>query len=182
MTAPRALTPLFSEADIAEGIARLSHQIVVAPQKPDIAIAVLAGAFVFAADLLRGLAREGLSLPVEFVWLRSYGAMRTGADEITVRVDIESDLAGKHVLLIDGVLDRGTTLVKACAMARAKGASAVTTAVAVDKARADALLQADHVMFRGVSGFLVGYGMDDAGADRGLPFIGCVDQSAIGKV
>ena len=161
---------LFSEDEIAARVAAMARRIAAAPQRPELLVGVLVGAFVFVADLSRALAREGLSLPVEFLWLRSYGDARSGGDVQALVGPTESANA-RHVLLADGVLDRGTTLVRAKDMLVASGARSVTTAVAVDKLRDDALLSADHAAFEGVSDFLVGYGMDDAGLYRGLPYI-----------
>ncbi len=166
---------LFSEADIAARVETIAAEIAAAPLKPDYAAAVLVGAFVFTADLLRALARRGLSLPVEFLWLRSYGQNRTGASEVAALVAPTERVRAKTVLLIDGVLDRGATLVTASDLLRDRGAAAVLTAVAVDKDRPDALLKADYACFSNVSGFIVGYGMDDASKDRGLPYIARVD-------
>lgn len=159
---------LFSEAEIAKGVADLAREI--APLKPDFAVPILAGAFVFAADLLRALSREGLSLPMEFLWLRSYDAQQAG--EISVLCDPTGGVRGKTVLLVDGVLDRGTTIVKSRALLKEAGAKSVITAVAVDKLRPDAVTHADFAMFQGVADFIVGYGMDEDGRDRGLPYIG----------
>jgi len=78
------------------------------------------------------------------------------------------------VLLVDGVLDHGHTLVKARTLLTDAGAASVAIAVAVDKMRDDALLKADYVAFKGADAFIVGYGMDDAGRGRGLPYIGKV--------
>ena len=161
---------LFSEAEIAKRVAGLAREI--APLKPDIAVPILAGAFVFAADLLRALAREGLSLPVEFLWLRSYNAQKAG--EISILSGPMENVRGNSVLLIDGVLDRGTTVVKARALLKEAGAKSVITAVAVDKLRPDAVAHADFAMFQGVSDFIVGYGMDEEGHNRGLPYIASV--------
>ncbi|HEY1709465.1 MAG TPA: phosphoribosyltransferase family protein [Rhizomicrobium sp.] len=169
------MTPLFTEEQIAARIEAVAAEIVNAAVRPDFAAAILVGAFVFAADLLRALARAGLSLPFECLWLRSYGQNRTGADDIVVLSGPTDAVRGKTVLLLDGVLDKGTTLVKARELLLAQGAAAVVSAVAIDKSRDDARLVADHAAFRGVHGFLVGYGMDDAGKDRGLPYIATVD-------
>jgi len=79
------------------------------------------------------------------------------------------------VLLLDGVLDRGNTIVKARALLKEAGAASVITAVAIDKLHPDALTHADHAMFQGVADFIVGYGMDDAGKSRGLPYIGIAE-------
>jgi hypoxanthine phosphoribosyltransferase len=158
---------LFSERDIAARVEDLARQIVT--RKPDIAVPVLTGAFVFAADLLRALARLGLSLPTEFLWLRAYEAKVAG--EVTVLAGPGEAVRGKSVLLIDGVLDRGATIVKARALLKEAGAKSVLTAVAVDKLREDALAHADFALFHGVTDFIAGYGMDHAGAERGLPDI-----------
>ena len=161
---------LFSEAEIAKRVTGLAREI--APLKPDFATPILAGAFVFAADLMRALAREGLSLPMEFLWLRSYQAQAAGA--ISVLSGATDSVCGRTVLLIDGVLDRGTTIVKARALLKDAGAKSVITAVAVDKLREDALTHADFAMFQGVDDFLIGYGMDEDGRNRGLPYIASV--------
>jgi hypoxanthine phosphoribosyltransferase len=158
---------LFSESEISKRIAGLAKEI--APLKPDIAVPILSGAFVFAADLLRALAREGMSLPMEFLWLRSYDAKTPG--EISVLAGPSSKVLGKKVLLLDGVLDRGTTIVKARALLKEAGAISVVTAVAVDKLHPNAITHADFAMFQGVADFVAGYGMDDAGNNRGLPYI-----------
>lgn len=170
-----SLTVLHSEAEIAARVDALAAEIANAPLKPDFAAAVLVGAFVFAADLLRALARHGLSLPIEFLWLRSYGKNRVGAESVTALVSPSENVRSRTVLLIDGVLDKGATIVTARDLLLRCGASAVLTAVAVDKDRPDALVRAEYAAFSGTNGFLVGYGMDDAGKDRGLPFIGRVD-------
>src|SRR5690349_11950050 len=103
---------LFTESDIARRVAETAHDIASRPQPPEVAVPVLAGAFVFAADLLRALAREGLELETEFVWLRSYGHAQTPS-ALQVLKGPGDAVRGRPVLLIDGVLDRGATLAKA---------------------------------------------------------------------
>jgi len=167
------LSVLFDEKAIAHEVARLAREIVGRKPKPDLIVPILTGAFVFAADLLRALSREGLDPAVEFISLTRYGQKRQGAD-ITVRMGASDAAKGKHVLLVDGVLDHGHTLVKARTLLTDAGAASVAIAVAVDKVRDDALLKADYVAFKGADAFIVGYGMDDAGLGRGLPYIGKV--------
>jgi hypoxanthine phosphoribosyltransferase len=163
---------LFSADEIAARVAAIAKQI--AEHNPEIAVAILTGAFVFAADLLRALSREGLDLGMEFLWLRSYGNARE-ASGISVLVGANENVCGKKVLLIDGVLDGGHTLAKALELLREAGASSVISAVAIDKQRKEAIAKADYACFGGVTGFVVGYGMDDAGQGRGLPYIGRAD-------
>jgi hypoxanthine phosphoribosyltransferase len=164
--------PLFSEGDIAARVSALAAAIAVADPRPDIAAPILVGGFVFAADLVRALSRHGLDLQVDILWLRSYSAKRESGGTVSMILGPNEAARGKNVLVIDGVLDFGRTLMKARDLYLAAGAASVTTVVAVDKSRKDAVLRADYTAFTGVSGFIVGYGMDDAGEGRGLPYIG----------
>ncbi len=80
-------------------------------------------------------------------------------------------MRGKNVLVIDGVLDVGRTIVKAQQLLEAVGAASIVTAVAVDKSSPGAMASADFACFSGVGDFIIGYGMDDSGKHRGLPHI-----------
>ena len=165
---------LYSEAEIRARVEAMAHAIAAAPRRPEILVPVLVGAFVFAADLSRALSREGLDLPVEFLWLASYRDGRAGG-EVAVRAGAGEAVHGKSVLLVDGVLDRGRTLMTARDLLVQAGASTITTAVVVDKRHAAALLRADFACFTDVADFIAGYGMDDAGRARGLPYIAKLD-------
>jgi hypoxanthine phosphoribosyltransferase len=162
---------LFPESEIAARVAQMAREI--APRKPEIAIAILIGGFVFAADLIRALSRLGVDLEAEFLWLRSYGNARSGS-AVSLLAGPSENVRGKRVLLVDGVLDIGRTIVKAQQLLEAAGAASIATAVAVDKGRSDALAHADFACFSNVGEFIVGYGMDDGGRYRGLPYIGKV--------
>ncbi len=165
---------LYPAHDIAQRVKALAQTLAMLPQTPQVAAPVLVSAFVFAADLMRALAAEGVHLQTEMLWLRSYGAGRAGGP-VSVLVGPGPAVKERHVLLIDGVLDTGETLARATDLLMAAGAATVRTAVVVDKLRADAALKADHALFAGPHGFVAGYGMDDAGACRGLAYIGVMD-------
>jgi hypoxanthine phosphoribosyltransferase len=167
---------LFSEAEIAARIDAMARRIAALARPPDLLVGILAGAFVMTADLARALARDGLPLPVEFLWLRSYDKGRSGGD-VGVVVGAPEAVRGQHVLVVDGVLDVGRTLLKAKDLLLEAGALSVRTAVAVDKLRADASLTADFAAFQGVDAFVVGYGMDDGGKGRALPYIAKANNS-----
>ncbi|HEY3777413.1 MAG TPA: phosphoribosyltransferase family protein [Rhizomicrobium sp.] len=162
---------LFSESEIHARVASLAEEISAMPDPPDQALPILTGAFVFAADLLRALDGCGLSLPIEFLQLRSYGDTRVPQNDVRILMEPGGAVSGRHVLLIDGVLDRGHTLAKGRDLALGAGVRKITTVVAVDKRREDALLTADFAGFAHVREFIVGYGMDDAGQLRSLPYI-----------
>jgi hypoxanthine phosphoribosyltransferase len=168
------LPALFSEAEIHARVTDMAHGISALEDVPEIALPILVGGFVFAADLLRALHKCGVSLPVEFLQLRSYGDRRKARGEVRVLIGPGENVRGRHVLLIDGVLDRGRTLISARDLAISAGARAVTSAVAIDKRRKGALLMADFAGFTRVAHFVVGYGMDDAGRLRALPYIAAV--------
>jgi len=164
---------LFSAEEIQTRVRRLAAEIAAAPLKPDIAMPVLVGGFIFAADLIRALAWEGVPLGVEMIWLRSYGDKRV-ASAISMIAGPSEQIAGRHVLVIDGVLDAGRTVAKAVSLIKAAGAASVQVAVILDKQRPDALAKADYVGFPIGNEFVIGYGMDDAGRYRGLSYIGKV--------
>jgi hypoxanthine phosphoribosyltransferase len=163
-----------SEDEIAQRIGAVAGEMLGQVPRVEVAVPILSGAFVFAADLLRALAKRGLDLPVEFLWLRSYGDKRVGGEIATISPRLEQ-VHGKNVLLIDGVLDRGHTIAKAIELLTEAGVKSVSIAVAVEKELPDAVARADFALFRGTRGFLVGYGMDNAQASRGLPYIAIAD-------
>ena len=164
---------LFTAEQIQDRVRAMAREIAASALKPDICMPVLVGGFVFAADLIRALAWEGVPLDVEMIWLRSYGDKRV-ASAISMIAGPSEQIAGRHVLVIDGVLDAGRTVAKAVSLIKAAGAASVQVAVILDKQRPDALAHADYVGFPIGNDFVIGYGMDDAGRHRGLPYIGKV--------
>jgi hypoxanthine phosphoribosyltransferase len=166
---------LFSAEEIDARVRAMARQIASARLVPDICMPVLVGGFVFAADLLRALCWEGVALDVEMIWLRSYGDKRV-AGAISMIAGPSEQIAGRHVLVIDGVLDAGRTIAKAISLIQAAGAASVQVAVMLDKQRPDAVARADYVGFPVGNEFVIGYGMDDAGRHRGLPYIGKVNS------
>ena len=167
----RRFPVLFSSEQIAGRVSELAKQIAAAPVQPQVAMPILLGGFVFAADLVRALSREGVALEVEMLWLRSYGDKRTAA-AVSMLAGPSEDIAGRDVLVIDGVLDAGKTIKKAVQLILAAGAASVQVVVMLDKQRTDRVAKADFVGFPVGPEFVIGYGMDDAGQHRSLPYIG----------
>jgi len=161
---------LYSAPRIARRIHAVARTIASSRLRPDIAVPVLAGAYVFAADLLRALAREGLDLEIEFIWLRSYGRFEKPGEVMVLKGPSEI-IRGRTVLLIDGVLESGGTLARAKQLLTEAGAKAILSVIAVKKPYVRPLAGADHVLFEAGPEFLYGYGMDSAGHSRGLPDI-----------
>jgi len=161
---------LFSDGAIARRVEELADQIVSAPLRPEIAVPILVGAFVFAADLLRALALRKLAVPIEFIRLYSTGEAEIRG-QVKVLIGPSEAVKDKRVLVIDGVLDSGATLAKARELLFDAGARSIVAAVAVVKKHPNRVIEADHVGFEAGPEFLYGYGMDRAGSGRGLPDI-----------
>lgn len=165
---------LYDEAAIAARIDDMAREI--AHDLPDdfLLAPVLTGAFIFAADLIRALQKHGSDPLVDFVQLSSYGGARKSSGVVTLLKDFSVDVKGRHVLLVDDVLDTGRSLHFGRGMVMDRGAAAVKTGVLIKKqtGHADDLV-CDYIGFEaGPDDFLVGYGMDDNGRKRGVPVIG----------
>lgn len=172
----RRIRVLFDEKAIARRNEELAKAIAAANTEQLLVISVLRGSFIFAADLLRAMHRAGMAPQVEFMQLSSYreGTISTGRVEITK--DIEGDVRGRDVLIIDDILESGRTLAFAKDLLMARGAKRVLTAVLVEKPGHRAVqFKADFVGFVSPDVFLVGYGMDVAHSYRELPFVGVVE-------
>lgn len=136
-------------------------------------IVTLLGATPFAADLMRAFSRLGLDLGFDALWLESYHDERVSSGRIVVRADISRPVEKRGVLLIDDVFDTGRTIAFARTHLMTKGAADVVTAVFARKPEA-VIEGLDAWAWDAPSRYLVGYGMDDAGKMRGLPFIGAI--------
>jgi hypoxanthine phosphoribosyltransferase len=167
---------LFGEAEVTERIDALARAITEDMPKDFLMAPVLTGAFIFAADLIRALHRLGVDPAVDFVQLSSYGGARASSGVVTLLKDFSTPLEGRSVLIVDDVLDTGRSLHFAKRMVLDRGAKEARLCVLVRKltGRGDDLAP-DYVGFEASPDeFLVGYGMDDAGRSRGLPYIGVV--------
>jgi hypoxanthine phosphoribosyltransferase len=171
--AAQTIRTLFSAEAIAERVGSLAREIAAASPRDLVIVAILKGSFIFAADLIRALHREGLRPEIDFIFLASYGAGTVSGGEVRVLRDVEIDLSGREVVIIDDILDSGRTLHFAKTLLAERGAKAVKTCVLIDKQvpRAAAIVP-DFVGFRCPPVFVVGYGMDLAHCYRELPFIG----------
>ncbi len=151
MSAERRERKLYSQAEIARRVKAAARNIARAPLRPEIAVPVLAGAFVFAADLLRALAREGVDLETEFIWLRSYGTVRTAGRHHGL------ERAGRNRPRQDRSPDRRRAGIgrNACACeaaARGSRCAAVISVVAVKKPYANPLVGRRSRAVRGGAG------------------------------
>lgn len=170
---------LFSARDIATRLTSLAAEIADKMPPDFVVIAILKGSFVFAADLVRALAERKINPEVDFMTVASYGTATTSSGNVRLLRDTEIDVEGKHVLLIDDILDSGRTLGFACRHLLGRGAKSTRVCVLLDKASSNGLHianKADFVGFSCPQAFVAGYGMDYAHKFRGLPFVAILSQ------
>lgn len=171
---------LFSASAIARRNLELAKEIAGRDYRDLLVISILKGSFIFAADLIRAMHDMGLSPEVEFIFISSYGAGTTSG-EVRVLRDIENDVRGRDILLVDDILESGKTLKFTKELMLTRGAASVSIAVLLDKRmrrQSQSAIDADFVGFECPDYFVVGHGMDVAHAFRELPFVGVVKGDA----
>ncbi len=167
---------VFSADAIAGRIEALASAIAAIGLDRPLVVPILTGSFVFAADLLRGLHRAGLVPEVDFLSVSSYRQGTKSSGQIDIIRDLQLDVAGRNVLLVDDILDTGRTLAFAKDLIVARGAERVVSCVLLEKkVRRAVAVEADFVAFECPPVFVVGYGMDLASRYRELPFVGKVN-------
>ena len=174
----KRISTLYSAEQIAERNEAMAAQMRGRAHNDLLVIAILKGSFIFAADLIRAMHHSGLEPEVEFITLSSYGS---GTESTAVRIvkDIDSNVEGRDVLLIDDILESGNTLKFAQDLLLERGAKSVDIAVLLDKhSKRKAQVTPNYVGFQCPDHFVVGYGMDVAYAFRELPFVGVVEGDA----
>jgi hypoxanthine phosphoribosyltransferase len=173
VAAAQSIRPLFSAEQIAERVESLAREIAASSPRDLIIVAILKGSFIFAADLIRALHRQGLKPEIDFIFLASYGLGTVSGGEVKILRDVETDLAGREVVIVDDILDSGRTLAFAKTLLERRGARSVKTCILIDKqVPRDEAIVPDFLGFRCPPVFVVGYGMDLAHRYRELPFIG----------
>src|ERR1700744_1364256 len=163
---------LLSETEVIARVDALAH--AMAPHLDDntTAICLLTGGLWFCADLTRALSRLGRNIGFDALWLASYGDERASMGRCEVRADLQRPLAGRRALVVDDVFDTGLSLSEAARLVKDAGASQVLTCVFATKPwPTPRAIEPDFVAWEAPARYLVGYGMDAAGAYRGLPYI-----------
>ena len=166
---------LIGETALAERLDALAAEILgVLP--PDLMLlTVLKGSFVFAADLARALFRHGGRPHIGFVRLQSYGRGTETSGEVRLIGEPPTDLAGRHVLVVEDIVDTGLSLDFALRLLAAQGPESVRSCALLHKpSRRRVPRDPDFVGFSVPDLFVVGYGLDFAEDYRYLPYIGVI--------
>jgi hypoxanthine phosphoribosyltransferase len=172
LTLPRVLIP---EIKIKQRIQDLATEIAFDYRGKEItAISILKGSFIFFADLIRQI---DLPMHCEFMGVSSYGGKMVSSGEVKMTLDITEPLAGRHVIIIEDIVDSGLTLQYLFnTLKQRKPASIKVCSLLVkpDNLRCD--VEIDYVGFRLGKEFVVGYGLDHAGRHRQLPYVGVIEN------
>jgi hypoxanthine phosphoribosyltransferase len=143
--------------------------------KRPVLICVLKGAVLFIADLTR---RLGFDLEIEFMAVSSYGKSTESSGVVRILKDLETDIEGRHVLVVEDVIDSGLTLQYLMRSLKARNPATLETVTLLSKpGRRTAELECRYTGFEIGDEFVVGYGLDRAEKHRNLPYIGVADES-----
>jgi hypoxanthine phosphoribosyltransferase len=157
------LEPRFTEEAIRAAVRRLGREISEAyADKHPLLVGVLKGSFVFLADLVRELT---VSFEVDFVRARSYGSGMHPEGAVEIVKDVESDLRGRHVIVIEDIADTGLTMAAVVKRIEAGQPASVKRCALLVR---EGCASADYVGLTVGPGFVVGYGIDYAEQYRGL--------------
>jgi hypoxanthine phosphoribosyltransferase len=144
-------------------------------------VGVLKGAFVFMADFARALGRQSRRVELEFMAVSSYGQAATSSGVVRILKDLDRDIAGKHVIVVEDVVDSGLTLSWLLRYLASRAAASVQVVALLRKPDAARVnLYVRYVGFDITSEFVVGYGLDYAERYREVPYIGVLRASVYG--
>lgn len=162
---------VFSEDDIARRVAAMGEEITTAYGEDEalLVLGLLKGSFIFVADLVRQIARP---LTVDFVVASSYGAGTVSSGDVKLLYDSEASLDGCNVLLVEDIVDSGTTLNRLVPVLQRRNPRSLELCALLHKHVArDLMLEPRWVGFDAPREFLIGYGLDHSENFRNLPFI-----------
>ena len=163
-------------AKVAELGARISRDYA---GKDLLLVSILKGAVVFMADLMRAVT---IPCSIDFMVVSSYGGTNTESTGLVKIVkDLDADLSGREVLIVEDVLDTGVTLSNLVPMLKMRHPNSVRICAILDKpARRKTDIRADYTGFEVPDAFVVGYGLDYDEKYRNLPYIGVLKPSVYG--
>ncbi len=169
------LRKLFSEKDIAEAVKRLARFIREDfPDEEVFLVCLLKGSFMFTADLARNL---GSSVKIDFMRASSYGNNMKSQGFINITKDLDEDIRGRNVIIVEDIIDSGLTLKEVKRVLRERKPKKLKICALIDKkAGRKVKIKGDYVGMTVDDGFIVGYGIDYAEQYRNLPDIYIVEN------
>lgn len=166
---------LYTEQQIQQKVAEMGEQISkdFAGRNP-LVVCVLKGAFMFLADLMK---RITIPVELDFMAISSYGVSTKSSGVVKIIKDLDIPVDGRHVLIVEDIIDSGLTLSYLIDVLERRNALTVSVAAMFDKpARRTVDLKADYIGFTLPDAFVVGYGLDYAEKYRNLPYLGILKE------
>jgi hypoxanthine phosphoribosyltransferase len=169
---------VYDAATIARRVGELGQEVTEAyPAGELLLLGLLKGSFIFTADLARAIGRP---LQVDFLVASSYGHATTSSGNVRLLYDPATDLAGKHVLVVEDIIDTGRTLQRLLTLLASRQPASLAVCALLDKKMAPPIPEVRFTGFHCPDAFLVGYGLDHAERYRHLPFIAELAQEQDG--
>lgn len=161
----------YSKEQLNERVTALGAQISTDYSgKNPLVVGVLKGAVPFLADLARAI---NIHLEMDFMDVSSYGSATVSSGEVRILKDLDTNVEGRHIILVEDIIDSGRTLKYLVDMLKHRKAASVKIVTMLDKPEGRVVeMEADYVGFDVPNEFVVGYGLDYAESYRNLPYIG----------
>ena len=166
---------LISQKEIEAKVIELAKKIEKDYENQELlVVGVLKGAFVFVSDLVRNI---NLDLSIDFMAVSSYGMSTQSSGVVKINKDIEMDITGKNVIIVEDIIDTGLTLKYIKEYLSGKNAKSVRICTLLDKpSRRKCDVEVDYIVFEIEDLFIVGYGIDCKEKYRNLPYIAYVQE------
>ncbi|SHM68645.1 hypoxanthine phosphoribosyltransferase [Caldanaerovirga acetigignens] len=170
---------LISEEEIKKKLKELGKRITedYRDKKDILLVGVLKGAVLFIADLIRHI---DLPLQVDFMAVSSYGASTESSGVVRILKDLDENIEGKNILIVEDIIDSGLTLSYLYNMLKSRKPASIKICTLLDKpSRRKVKIKVDYLGFEIPDYFVVGYGLDYNEKYRNLPFIGILKEEAV---
>lgn len=171
---------LLTQDQIRARVSEVAGQVdrVLSGKRP-LAIGILKGSIIFYADFIRCLT---MPLELDFMAVSSYGSGSTSSGKLKIKKDLDTDIKGRDVIVIEDIIDSGFTLACLKKLLNERGAASVTIVTLLDKhERRTEDISPDYNCFEIPDEFVVGYGLDYNEEYRSLPYIGILKRSVYEK-
>jgi hypoxanthine phosphoribosyltransferase len=176
---------IVSEDQIRDKIAELAKQVADDYAAVDgvLLVGVLKGAVMFMADFSRAMGRHGRPVELEFMAVSSYGQRATSSGVVRILKDLDRDIAGRHVLVVEDIVDSGLTLSWLLKYLESRSAASVEVVALLRKPDAiQVKIPVKYVGFDIDNEFVVGYGLDYAERYREVPYVGVLKSEVYARV
>lgn len=165
---------MLTEPQLAEGVGRLAAAIDAdLAGRPVLLVGVLKGSVFLLCDLARRL-RSPVAL--DFLQVSSYGTATRSSGDVRLVRDLAIDPAGRHVVVVEDIVDTGRTLEKVLSLLRARSPATLRVCALLRKKGAAEVPPVDYLGFEIEDRFVVGYGLDAAEEYRNLPYVAAIEE------